>query len=207
VNLAIRLATAAALLAAAAATPAAASDITVTVTDAAGKPVPNAVVTIDAPGRRPPPRSFTISQREMRFVPEVLVIPLGSTVTFGNLDPFRHHVYSFSEPKKFEIKLFGQGETRPVVFSQAGLVSIGCNIHDAMEAFVHVVDTPFAERTDARGRVTLHDVPGGRHAVKVWHSRLRAPGHQMTLQADTDADRTIPVQVRLRAPAPQMNHY
>ena len=78
--------------AALAASPAIAADITVTVTDSAGKPVSDAVVTIAAPGPRPAPRRFVINQRDIRFVPEVLVIPLGSTVAFGNLDPFRHHV-------------------------------------------------------------------------------------------------------------------
>jgi hypothetical protein len=143
----------------------------------------------------------------MTFMPEVLVVPVGSTVTFGNLDPFRHHVYSFSETKKFELKLFGQGENRPVTFGKAGLVAIGCNIHDQMQGFIHVVDTPFAERTDARGKAILRDLPGGRHALRVWHARLRSPGHQLTLQADTGADKAIPVQVKLRAPAPMMNHY
>lgn len=189
------------------AVPAAAGDITVTVTDGAGRAVPNAVVTIDAPGPRPAAKRYVINQRDMAFVPDVLVVALGSTVSFGNLDPFRHHVYSFSGAKKFELKLFGQGETRPVTFDKLGLVSVGCNIHDQMQGFVHVVDTAFAERTDARGRVILRGLPGGRHALKVWHARLRAPGHQLTQQIDTGADRTVPVTVRLRAPAPHLNHY
>lgn len=201
------LAPLAAALVATAGAPALGGDITVAVTDSAGRPVAGAVVQIDAPGPRPAARRFTISQREMQFVPDVLVVPLGSTVTFGNLDPFRHHVYSFSGAKKFELKLFGQGETRPVTFDALGLVSIGCNIHDQMQGFIHVVDTRFAERTDARGRVTLAGVPAGRHTIKVWHARLRAPGHQLALQAETGADRTVPVQVKLRAPAPHMNHY
>jgi plastocyanin len=187
--------------------PALAVDVTVAVTDPAGKPVADAVVTIDAPGPRPAPRRFVVSQKDIRFVPEVLVVPVGSTVTFGNLDPFRHHVYSFSEAKKFELKLFGQGEQRPVTFDKPGLVAIGCNIHDQMQGFIHVVDTAFAERTDARGRVTIHGLPSGRHALHVWHARLRSPGHQLTMQVDTGASATVPVQVKLRAPMPQMSHY
>jgi plastocyanin len=186
---------------------AAAGDITVVVTDAAGKPVPDAVVTFDVPGRRPSPGRFTVSQHDMMFMPEVLVVPVGSTVTFGNLDPFRHHVYSFSETRKFELKLFGHGQQRPVIFDKPGLVAIGCNIHDQMQAFIHVVDTAFAGRTDARGRVVLADLPAGRHALRLWHARLRSPGHQLSLQVDTSADRTVPIQAKLRAPAPQMTHY
>jgi len=187
--------------------PAAAADLTVAVTDDSGHPVADAVVVVDAPGPRPAPRRFVINQRNMTFAPEVLVVPLGSTVTFTNLDPFRHHVYSFSEAKKFELKLFGQGEQRPVTFDKPGLVAIGCNIHDQMQGFIHVVESPFAERTDARGRVTLHGLPAGQHALHVWHARLRAPGHQLALRVDTGSDRTMPVQVKLRAPSPQMTHY
>jgi plastocyanin len=187
--------------------PALAADVTVTVTDAGGQPVADAVVTIDAPGPRPAPRHFVINQRNVIFVPEVLVIPVGSTVAFGNLDPFRHHVYSFSEAKKFELKLFGQGEQRSVTFDKAGLVAIGCNIHDQMQGFIHVVESPFAERTDAHGRVTLHALPGGRHALHVWHARLRSPGHQLTMHIDSSSNLTVPVQVKLRAPMPQMTHY
>jgi plastocyanin len=203
-HLAKLAATFAALLLAA---PAVAGDITVRVTDAAGKPVDDAVVMIDAPGAAPRAGSFKITQKNMQFVPHVLVVPVGSTIEFGNLDPFRHHVYSFSEAKKFELKLFGQGEQRAVTFDKPGLVAIGCNIHDQMQGFIHVVDTPFAEKTDARGRVTLHGLPAGRHALRVWHARLRAPGHQLSLQVETAADRTVPVLVKLRAPSPAMTHY
>jgi len=189
------------------AAPALASDLTVAVTDDGGRPVADAVVIVAAPGPRPAPRRFVINQHNMQFAPEVMVVPLGSTVTFTNLDPFRHHVYSFSEAKKFELKLFGQGEQRPVTFDKAGLVAIGCNIHDQMQGFIHVVDTAFAECTDAHGRVTLHGLPPGQHALHVWHARLRAPGHELNLQVDTGADRTVPVQVKLRAPSPQMTHY
>jgi plastocyanin len=190
-----------------AAAPAIAGNITVVVTDSAGKPVPDAVVTFDAAGRQPAPGRFTISQHNMTFVPEVLIVPVGSTVTFGNLDPYRHHVYSFSETKKFELKLFAQGQNRSVTFDKSGVVAIGCNIHDQMQGFIHVVATPFAARTDARGRAMLNGLPAGSYPMRVWHSRLRSPGHALTLQVDTGTDRTVAVQAKLRAPAPPMNHY
>ena len=129
-----------------------AADLTVVIRDGNGRPVEDAVVMADASGRAAPPATrFVINQRNMQFVPYVLVVPVGSTIEFGNLDPFRHHVYSFSPAKKFELKLFGQGETRPVRFDRPGLVSIGCNIHDSMQAFIQVVDTPFARKSDRAG--------------------------------------------------------
>lgn len=193
-----------ALLAAAAAQ---AGDLTVVVRDASGRPVADAVVVADAPGRAPSPARFTINQRNTRFVPGVLVIPVGSTIAFENLDPFRHHVYSFSTARKFELKLFGAGETRPVRFDQIGLVAIGCNIHDSMQGFIHVVDTPFAGRTDAAGRVTIRGLPAGSHPVRVWHAMLRAPANQLTLSADAARTPTLAVTVRLRRPAPMQHDY
>ena len=184
-----------------------AADLTVIVKDSAGKPVADAVVIAEAPGRAPPAAQFTINQRNMQFVPYVLVIPVGSTITFGNLDPFRHHVYSFSPAKKFELKLFGQGETRPVRFDKPGLVSIGCNIHDSMQAFIYVVDTPFARKTDATGRVVLRGVPAGERRVRVWHPQLRAPGNQLTVSADPSKAATLPVTIRLRRAAPVHHGY
>ncbi|HYD25869.1 MAG TPA: methylamine utilization protein [Croceibacterium sp.] len=195
-----------ALAAILAAATAQAADLTVTVRDSSGRPVADAVVIVDAPGRAPAPTRVTINQRDMQFVPSVVVVPVGSTITFGNLDPFRHHVYSFSPPRKFELKLFGQGQTRPVQFDRPGLVAIGCNIHDSMQAFVHVVDTPFASKTDAAGRVTIRGLPGGSHKVRVWHALLRAPANQVTLTADPSRS-TLPVTVRLRRPAPMHHDY
>ena len=188
-----------------AAAPAWAADLSVTVRDSSGRPVVDAVVTVEAPGRAPAAGRFTISQHNMMFMPEVLVIPVGSTVSFGNLDPFRHHVYSFSAARRFELKLFGEGQTRPVTFERVGLVAIGCNIHDAMQGFIHVVDTPFARKTDSSGRVTITGLPAGSHRVRVWHALLRAPANQITLTVDAARTPTLPVSVRLRRPAP-MNH-
>jgi plastocyanin len=190
-----------------AATTAHAADLTVTVKDANGRPVADAVVTVDAPGRAPAAGRFTINQREMQFAPQVLVVPVGSTIAFGNLDPFRHHVYSFSPARRFELKLFGEGQTRPVVFDKAGLVAIGCNIHDQMQGFIHVVDTVFAAKTDATGRAVIRGLPGGSHSVHVWHSLLRAPANQMTLNVDAARTPTVDVPVRLRRPAPMQHDY
>jgi plastocyanin len=185
-----------------------AADLTVEIKDGNGRPVRDAVVIADAAGRAAPaPARFVINQQNMQFVPYVLVIPVGSTVEFGNLDPFRHHVYSFSPAKKFELKLFGQGETRPVRFDRPGLVSIGCNIHDAMQAFIQVVDTPFARKTEETGRVTLRGVPAQVRQIRVYHPLLRAPGNQMVVSVDASRNATVPVTVRLRRPAPRHHDY
>jgi plastocyanin len=184
-----------------------ARDIAVTVKDAAGRPVEDAVITLDAPGRAPPPGHFTVSQKNTMFAPFVLVVPVGSTVDFTNLDPFRHHVYSFSPAKKFELKLFGQGEKRSVTLDKAGTVALGCNIHDTMQAFIQVVDTPFAAKTGKDGRAVLRGAPAGAAKVVVWHPHLRAPGNELTLSAAAGGDASLPVSVKLRRPAPMSHDY
>ena len=184
-----------------------ARDVTVQVRDASGRPVADAVAMLDAPGRAPPPGHFRIDQKNTMFMPFMLVIPVGSTVEFTNLDPFRHHVYSFSASKKFELKLFGQGETRAVTFDKPGIVALGCNIHDTMQAFIRVVDTPFAVKTGNDGRAVLRGAPDGAVNLHVWHPHLRAPGNQLSVQVGAGGAVTVPVSVKLRQPAPMQHDY
>jgi plastocyanin len=184
-----------------------ARDIAVTVKDDGGHPVEDAVVILDAPSPAARPGHFTINQKNTMFAPFVLVIPVGSTVDFTNLDPFRHHVYSFSPAKKFELKLFGQGEKRAVTFDKPGIVALGCNIHDTMQAFIQVVDTAFAAKTGKDGRVVLHGAPPGAVKLRVWHPYLRAPANQVALAAPAGGDVSLPVSVKLRRPAPMQHDY
>ncbi len=171
--------TAAALFAA---HPATAATIVVQVRDATGATVPNAVVTINLSGRpTPAPRggTYSIEQRNIQFQPFVTIVAAGSDVSFPNRDKVRHHVYSFSPARKFELKLYAREDNRAVRFDQAGIVSLGCNIHDKMSAYVAVVDTPWAAKTDANGMVRLTGVSGGAMNVTVWHPYLRAPGNRV----------------------------
>jgi plastocyanin len=184
-----------------------AADLAVTVKDSSGRPVADAVVVAEVSGRASPaPQEVVINQHDMMFMPFVTVIPIGSTVIFTNLDPFRHHVYSFSPTRRFEIKLFGQGERRSVRFDQAGLVAVGCNIHDQMQAFIRVVDTPFAVKTDSAGRLTLRGLPNGAVRLRVWHPYLRAPGNEMAIAVPAGTN-SLPVSLRLRRPAPMQHGY
>lgn len=168
---------------AAVAHPALAATVTVQVRDASGATVPNAVVMISLEGRPTPvPRggSYTVEQRNIQFQPFVTIVPVGSDVAFPNRDKVRHHVYSFSPARKFELKLYAREDNRAVRFDQPGVVALGCNIHDKMSAYVAVVDTPWAAKTDANGLVRLAGVPGGSLSITVWHPYLRAPANRVT---------------------------
>lgn len=143
-----------------------------------GKPLAGAVVTVETP--KAPPVTvrgpYMIEQRGIAFQPHVLIVPVGATVGFPNRDRVRHHVYSFSKTKTFALKLYGQEESRTVVFDRPGVVPLGCNIHDSMSGFVFVTATPFAAVTDQAGHVSMTGVPAGGGTVRVWHPSIRAPG-------------------------------
>jgi hypothetical protein len=160
------------------ASPAVAGTLVVRVVDPAGHAVNDAVVTIDQVGRpsSPPPLAgpYRIEQRNMQFNPFVSVVPVGATVSFPNFDATRHHVYSFSPAKRFELKLFARDQSRSIRFDKAGIIAIGCNIHDQMSAFVYVVASPWAQRTE-RGAATFREAPSGQAKITVWHPYLRAP--------------------------------
>ncbi len=159
-----------------------AADLNVTVRDKAGKPVRDVVVTVDVAGAGParPGGTYQVVQQQMKFDPFILVVPVGAEVSFPNKDVVRHHVYSFSPTKAFELKLYGREQApRTVKFDKAGVVALGCNIHDSMVSFIKVVATPFAGKTDANGQVRLRGLPAGAATVKVWHPYQRAVANEI----------------------------
>lgn len=159
-----------------------AATVNIDVRGADGKPLADAVVMIETPGKPGAPGGpiklswpYEMAQHNIAFEPHILIVPVGASVSFPNRDKVRHHVYSFSRAKKFDLKLYGKDETRSVVFDKAGIVALGCNIHDRMSGFVVVVDTPFVMRSDANGHVAIAGVPPGAVTVRIWHPSIRAP--------------------------------
>lgn len=151
-----------------------AADWTIQVRDAGGAPVPNAAVAVELKGQPAKPAAGAtaeMSQRDRQFQPQLLVVQTGTAVNFPNFDTVRHHVYSFSATKKFELKLYSGTPSEPVVFDKPGVAQLGCNIHDRMSAHIVVVDTPVFGITDAKGEVKLN-LPPGDHRLRLWASRL-----------------------------------
>src|SRR4051812_8280425 len=133
---------------------ASATEVTFTVKGAKGEPVADAVVSLvplDAPV--PPVADTTgeIPQKDQEFTNYATVLQAGSRVLFPNQDTVKHHVYSLSKAKKFELPLYNPGQNESLVFETAGLVTLGCNIHDWMLAYVVVVPTPYFAKTGADG--------------------------------------------------------
>ena len=164
--------------------PAFAGDLTVSVRDAAGLPVRDAVVTVTPAAGIPRgpirfPWALRMTQQDIQFQPYVLIAPVGGTVAFPNLDRVRHQVYSFSRGARFELQLYGRDESRTHTFTSAGVAALGCNIHDQMLAYIKVVDTPWAMKTDPAGNAVLSDIPAGSATLRVWHPRLAGRGNEI----------------------------
>ena len=155
--------------------PAHAEELRVSVQDTSGKPLPDAIVlAVPENGKKQdvPPVSETIDQIDKEFVPHVKPVHLGTPVSFPNKDNIRHHVYSFSPAKTFELPLYKGTPSKPVVFDKKGVVKLGCNIHDWMLAYVYVTDAPYFGTTDANGRARLDGLAPGIYTVWVWHPQM-----------------------------------
>jgi len=147
----------------------------VQVKDAAGRPLADAVVAVVLRGKpsKASGAKAEMGQRDRQFTPQLLVVQTGTLVSFPNFDTVRHHVYSFSPIKVFEIKLYAGTPSEPVLFDKPGVATLGCNIHDRMSAHIIVVDTPVFTRTDASGTARL-DLPPGDHLLQVWHAQMKS---------------------------------
>jgi len=143
--------------------PLAAAPLNVRVLDASGRPVRDAVVTLYPAGNAARPAHaggrYVVAQKDLQFRPFLTVVPVGADVSFPNLDPTKHHVYSFSAAKRFELKLFAKDQSRTVHFDKPGVVALGCNIHDQMSAFIFVTSSAWTARTNAQGFVSFADAP------------------------------------------------
>jgi len=155
-----------------------AGSLTVSAQQHNGKPLAGAVVTVDAemPVLPPAPAlKATMDQLNLAFVPDVLVVPVHSTVQFPNSDVISHQVYSFSSARRFQLPLYRGKPYPPVTFDEPGLVTLGCNIHDNMLAYIVVTRAPFFGRTDVNGQWSAANLPAGRYRLRLWHPLLNEP--------------------------------
>lgn len=166
-----------ALLLTAAIPAAVAGELTVKVWDKDQQATANIVVFATPLDRDAPPADphqvAIMDQVDKRFKPHILVIQRGSLVKFPNSDTIKHHVYSFSAIKTFELKLYSGEPPDPLLFDQSGIATLGCNIHDNMLGYIVVVDTPWFGKTRRDGAVML-SLPDGRYRINIWNPRLRA---------------------------------
>lgn len=145
-----------------------------------------------APGS---PAVFTIEQLNRRFSPDLLVLPVGSTVSFPNMDPIFHNIFSLSKAKSFDLGSYDKGKTREVVFPRPGVVDIYCHLHPNMAATVVVTPNRWFARSDKSGQYRIEDVPPGKYTLVAWHKSAGFFRKSIVVESghDSVADFLIPL--------------
>jgi plastocyanin len=142
----------------------------------AGKPATDVVVSIEGVPQDQSKAQLSggkakavMDQKDLKFIPRVLPVVVGTTVDFPNNDKTFHNVFSNSDAKKFDLGLYPSGQSRSVTFDKAGVVKILCNAHPHMEAYIVVKNHPYFIVPDSRGNYSLNGIPLGKYRVEVWH--------------------------------------
>ncbi|MDW7550374.1 methylamine utilization protein [Pseudoalteromonas peptidolytica] len=170
------------------------------IVDESGMPLQHAVVELQSSAVKPIANDIAImDQIDKAFVPFVLAIQPGQEVSFPNSDDIRHHVYSFSQTKPFELKLYSGTPNQPLMFEKAGIVVLGCNIHDSMVGYIYVAEQPVLI-TDAQGLVNL---PDNIDTVMVWHPyQNKDINKKQTVQIESKNSQ-ISKTIEITTPAPR----
>jgi hypothetical protein len=187
---------AAAILALAAAVPAAGEGGTISgkVEATPAKYLPDTVVYLKSVPGTYPPRKVSMDQRGMKFIPHVLAITQGDTVTFLNNDHVAHNVYS-PDGEGYNLGTFKQNQDASYTFKQTGTYSQLCSIHPEMLAYVFVGQNPYASGVDAGGRYAIQGVPPGTYQVLVWNaSKLKAAEKTVTVTAGKTSEVNLSIQ-------------
>jgi plastocyanin len=144
---------------------------------------------------RAPAHPLVITQRDETFLPHVLPVVRGSTVSFRNDDPYYHNVFSLAKAKTFDLGRFPQGQNKTVRFDRPGIVQVFCHIHADMSAVVLVLDHPHFAVPDAGGRYELAGIPPGDYRVVAWHERARSVVRSVRVAAGetTALDLSVPI--------------
>ena len=179
-----------------------AKNINIQVNDTEKNPLTNIVVYIESVNKvmldktqltgRP---TATMDQVNRQFSPKILVVNKATKISFPNSDKIKHHVYSFSPAKTFEIKLYSDKQSTPLLFNQTGEVTLGCNIHDWMIGYVYVVDTPWFGKTDLQGNIEF-ELPQGKYTIKIWHPLFQDIDQKFTKKIDVNSDNKLTINLK-----------
>src|SRR6202167_2679104 len=138
---------------------------------------------------------FKIQQLNRRFTPDMLVVPVGSTVSFPNMDPIFHNIFSLSKPKTFDLGSYDKGETRQVAFPKTGIVEVYCRLHPNMAATIIVTPNRWYARSDRSGQFQIQNVPPGKYTIVAWHKSAGFFRKSILVESGRDsvADFFIPI--------------
>ncbi len=138
-----------------------------------------------------------VRQVDRRFVPDLVVVPAGSVVSFPNMDPIFHNIYSLSKPKTFDLGSYDKGETRRVSFPKPGVVEVYCHLHPKMAATIVVAPSRYFAQPDHNGPYRISNVPPGHYTLVAWHKSagyFRKPV-DVTADQSVSADFFIPLDI------------
>jgi plastocyanin len=149
-----------------------------------------------------------IQQLDRRFVPDMVVVPVGSTVSFPNMDPIFHNIYSLSKSKSFDLGNYDKGQTRKVTFTKPGIVEIYCHLHPNMQATVVVTPNRWFAQPDRNGQYRIPDVPPGKYTLVAWHKSAGFFRKTVIVEnsRDTAVDFFIPLDVETKQEARQQEN-
>lgn len=144
--------------------------VQIAITDQQGQPLADAVVELRDPANKSYQAMLVdVVQQNLTFQPFVSAVQVGTAVNFPNLDKTRHHVYSFSAAKVFELQLYVGKPEAPILFDTPGIVALGCNIHDYMQAYIYVGQSSFLAVTNEKGIATFSKLTATDYQLKLWH--------------------------------------
>ncbi len=137
-----------------------------------------------------------LKQEGQRFEPQLVIIPVGSTVSFPNADPIFHNVFSLSGAKRFDLGYYPAGQTRIVRFDQPGVVQVYCHLHPNMYAAIVVAPNRWYSRLNEDGNFSFHDVPPGTYQLVAWHINAGFFRREVQVQAATGKDVLVEIPIR-----------
>jgi plastocyanin len=170
-----------------------ASELHITLLTSDAKPMPNAVVYLmssEKLAQQEIDRTAIMDQIDRQFLPHILVVQKDTQIRFPNSDSIKHHVYSFSQAKVFELQLYKGLDAEPLLFSKTGVVELGCNVHDWMLGYILVVDSPYFGKTNSSGEMTL-SVPNGDYQLQIWHPRIVQTAESLRQNINMTGDTTL----------------
>jgi plastocyanin len=160
------------------------------------------VVYLEGSGERKlPSAAVNLFQRDRQFEPEVIAVPVGSTVSFPNDDPIFHNVFSLSPAQQFDLGYYPAGDTRTIRFDRPGVVQVYCHLHSDMSAAIVVVPTSWFARPEPPGDFSFRGLPAGRYKLVVWHKSAGFFQRTVELRDEEIADVQIEIPI-LKGSAP-----
>jgi plastocyanin len=141
-----------------------------------------AVIWLERSGGMPlpvQPKAAQMAQKKKQFVPSVIAVPVGSTVSFPNFDPIFHNAFSTFAGQIFDVGLYPPGTDEKVRFHRPGVVLVYCNIHPTMSGVIVVVNTPYMAVSKSDGSFRIDGVEAREYHLHVFHARAT----EQTLQA------------------------